>query len=181
MNTAILYNKKISVKCITYATLVLASICLPQLVHLSLGAPGGKLLLPMYLPVLVAGCLMGSMSGMLVGILSPLVSYTVTSVIATPMPATAMLPIMTAELAIFGLVSGLWSKKIAKSTLYVIPAILSTQICGRLLVVLSAAMNGTFSAGIDQVVSSWRGLVLQIILVPVITIVVKAFTQRNND
>ncbi len=181
MTTSILCKEKISVKFITYAVLTFAAISLPQLVHLTVGAAGGKMLLPMYLPVLVAGCIMGSTWGVAAGVASPLISYAITTLMGYSMPALAILPIMSVELAVFGLVSGLWSKKITSSAFFAIPAVICSQIAGRGLVVLFGALNGTVVASLNQVTSSWKGMLLQLVLVPLVAFAVKALTQKNND
>ncbi len=71
-------GKKIAVKTLISAGLVALAVALPQLVHLALGQPGGVQWLPMYLPVLIGGCLLGSRWGLAVGVLSPLVSFAIT-------------------------------------------------------------------------------------------------------
>lgn len=60
----------------------------------------------------LAGCLLGVRRGLGVGIASPLFSFAVTSLAGNAMPAAARLPFMIAELAMFAVVSGLFSKKI---------------------------------------------------------------------
>ncbi len=181
MNASVLYKEKISVKFITYAVLTFAAVCLPQLVHLTVGAAGGKMLLPMYLPVLVAGCIMGSTWALAAGVVSPLISYAITTLMGNSMPALSMLPIMTIELAVFGLVSGLWSGKITKSTYFAIPAVISAQVLGRGFVILLGAFNGTVTVSLNQVASSYKGMLLQLVLVPLVVIAVKALTEKNND
>ena len=70
---------RITVKTVLAAGLVALAVLLPQLVHVALGAPGGVRWLPMYLPVLLAGCLLGPVWGLGVGVLSPLCSFALTS------------------------------------------------------------------------------------------------------
>ena len=66
---------RITVKTVLAAGLVALAVLLPQLVHVALGAPGGVRWLPMYLPVLLAGCLLGPAWGLGVGVLSSLCNY----------------------------------------------------------------------------------------------------------
>ena len=54
------YGKKITYKTLTSALLITLAVVLPQIIHLALGQPGGVQWLPMYLPVLIGGCLMGA-------------------------------------------------------------------------------------------------------------------------
>lgn len=78
---------KVTIKTLVCIGLIVSAIVLPQLVHLALGASGGILLLPMYLPVLIGGCLLGTWWGLGIGVLSPVFSFLLTSVFGNPMPA----------------------------------------------------------------------------------------------
>ena len=78
---------RITVKMLISLVIVVLAVVLPQLVHLALGAPGGVQLLPMYLPILLCGCLLGWKWGLGVGILSPVFSFAITSLAGNPMPA----------------------------------------------------------------------------------------------
>ena len=49
---------KITVKTLVSLAIVALAVLLPQLVHLAAGAQGGMQWLPMYLPVLLGGCLL---------------------------------------------------------------------------------------------------------------------------
>ena len=68
----------------------------------------GSIFLPMHIPVLLCGLLCGPLYGLLCGILAPLISS-----FAPGMPPMAILPGMTAELAVYGLISGLLIQKAA--------------------------------------------------------------------
>ena len=83
----------ITVKALISAGIIALAVILPQLVHLAAGAQGGVEWLPMYLPVLLGGCLLGWKWGLGVGILSPVVSFALTSIGGNAMPAAARLPI----------------------------------------------------------------------------------------
>ena len=98
---------RITVKSLVSIGIVALAVLLPQFVHLVLGQAGGMQWLPMYLPVLLGGCLLGTWWGLGVGIASPLVSFAITSAMGNAMPAAARLPFMAAELAVFAAVSGL--------------------------------------------------------------------------
>lgn len=79
---------------------VALGILLPILFHqVSLG---GRIFLPMHIPVLLAGALIGPVSGLIVGIISPGLSF-----LLTGMPPALRVPLMTLELPIYGLVFGL--------------------------------------------------------------------------
>ncbi len=86
------FNFAVTVKALVAAGVVLLAALLPQLVHLALGASGGAAWLPMYLPVLIGGCVLGWKWGLGVGILSPLFSFCITWAFGDPMPAAVRLP-----------------------------------------------------------------------------------------
>ena len=162
---------KFTVKTLVSAAVVVLAVVLPQLVHLVAGAQGGMQWLPMYLPVLLGGCLLGWCWGLGVGILSPLVSFCITSLAGNAMPAAARLPYMMAELAVFAAVSGLFSAKIAENGWMAFPAVLLAAVSGRLLFLLLAAVFGgvsplTAAAAWQQIQTGLSGLVLQAVLVP---------------
>lgn len=96
---------RITVKAVLSAGLGALAVLLPQLVHLVAGAQGGVQWLPMYLPVLLGGCLLGWRWGLGIGIIAPLMSFAVTSATGNAMPAATRLPYMVAELAVFAAVS----------------------------------------------------------------------------
>ena len=49
----------ITLKAVLSVGLIALAVLLPQIVHIAPGQPGGVQLLPMYLPVLIGGCLLG--------------------------------------------------------------------------------------------------------------------------
>ena len=69
---------KLTVKSIVSLGVVALAVILPQIFHAVLGAAGGVKWLPMYLPVMIGGCLLGVSWGAGVGALSPLVSFAFT-------------------------------------------------------------------------------------------------------
>lgn len=96
---------------VNVAACVFFAVVLPQVFHavsvlIGAGEMLGQIFLPMYLPVLVLALKSNAVSGLVAGILSPLVSFALTG-----MPGSAVLPFIVIELACFGLLSGLLSKK----------------------------------------------------------------------
>lgn len=177
---------KLTVKGLVSAGLVALAVILPQLVHLALGAPGGVEWLPMYLPVLIGGCLLGTYWGLGVGIASPLVSFLITLAFGNPMPAAARLPFMMAELAVFAAISGLFTKKIAGNAWLAFPAVLLAQVAGRavfmLLVVIFQSVTPFTPALIwGQIKTGLAGLVLQAVLVPFIIMGLKKLLDKDNN
>lgn len=177
---------KVTYKTLVSACLVAMAVALPQLVHLALGAPGGVKWLPMYLPVLIGGCLLGAKWGLAVGVLSPLVSFLLTSALGNPMPAAARLPFMAAELAVFALVSGLFTKKIAQNGLWAFPAVILAQICGRAVFLGLIAVTERFTpftAGMiwGQIKTGVIGLAVQAVLAPVVMIGLRQLLMKDAD
>ncbi len=176
----------ITVKALISAGTVALAVLLPQLAHLALGEQAGMRFLPMYLPVLLGGCLLGWQWGLGIGLLSPLVSYLITAAAGSPMPALARLPFMMAELAVFAVICGVFSDKIAKNGLMAFPAVLLAQLGGRSVFLLSAAafsgvspLNAAMVWG--QIQTGFAGLLIQAVLAPVIIIGLKAFMDKSGS
>lgn len=176
----------ITVKALISAGIVALAVLLPQLAHLALGEQAGMRFLPMYLPVLLGGCLLGWQWGLGIGLLSPLVSYLITAAAGSPMPALARLPFMMAELAVFAVICGVFSDKIARNGLMAFPAVLLAQLGGRSVFLLSAAafsgvspLNAAMVWG--QIQTGFAGLLIQAVLAPVIIIGLKAFMDKSGS
>jgi len=167
-----LNNKlKITVKSAVSACIVALAVILPQIVHIALGATGGAKFLPMYLPVLIGGCLLGFKWGLCVGVISPLVSFLLTLAFGNPMPAALRLPYLSAELAVYGAVSGLFADKIAKNAWMAFLAALTAAAVGRCAFLAIAAAFQTISpitaaSALAQVQTGLIGLVLQAVIAP---------------
>ena len=176
---------KITVKSLISAGLVALAVALPQLVHLALGQAGGIQWLPMYLPVLIGGCLLGTWWGLGIGIASPVVSFLMTLAAGNPMPAAARLPFMIVELAVFAVISGLFSKKIAQNAWMAFPAVLLAQVSGRaVFMALGAIFQSVtpFTAAViwSQIQTGLVGTVLQAVLVPFIVMGLKFLLDREE-
>ena len=97
MTTAV---KKISIKTQAVGTVIalISAVALPQIIHVigavsGMGTSLGEALLPMHLPIILAGLLGGSYVAGIAGLLSPLLSFALTG-----MPTSAMLPFMCGEI-----------------------------------------------------------------------------------
>ncbi len=179
---------KITIKSIVSLGIVALAVVLPQLVHLALGQEGGVLLLPMYLPVLLGGCLLGTWWGLGIGIVSPLVSFAITLAFGNPMPAAARLPFMMVELGVFASVSGLFTKKISANGWLAFPAVLLAQVAGRttfllLVVVFQSLTPFTVAVIWSQIQTGLLGMVLQSVIVPFAVMGLRLLLQKdeNND
>ena len=177
---------KITVKTLISVGIIALAVILPQIVHLALGAPGGVQWLPMYLPVLLGGCLLGPIWGLGVGILSPVISFAITSLIGNPMPVATRLPYMIVELAVFAAVSGLFSQRIVKNGWMAFPAVLLAEVSGRLVFLLIAAIFqsvSSLSAATvwSQIQTGLLGMVLQAVLVPFIVMGLRLLLIKDKN
>lgn len=187
MLNAVLKNARLAVRLTVKGAialvLIVAAVALPQIAHIAGGASAGAVYLPMYAPALIAGCILGWQWGLGVGILSPVASFAFTSLfLGSAMPAAARLPFMIAELAVFGLVSGLMSKKIASAPLMAFPAVICAQIAGRLTYfVLSVIFSQTAAAAWAVIETGLTGLYIQAAVVPVIVLLLALAVKHERD
>ena len=137
---------KVTVKTLVSLGVIALAVILPQIFHLAVGGTSGMTYLPMYLPVLIGGCLLGAWWGLGVGVASPVVSFLITLAFGNPMPALARLPFMAAELAAMAAITGAFSGAIAKNGWMAFPAVLLALVGGRLLFLGSVAVFRTVSA-----------------------------------
>lgn len=177
---------KITVKTVLSVVLIALAVGLPQIFHLAAGAESGIKWMPMYIPVLIGGCILGVRWGLGVAVLSPVASFLITSSLGSPMPAAARLPFMAAELAVFALVTGLFSKKIDENGWMAFPAVLIAQVSGRavfiaLVAIFQSAVPFTVAAIWEQVKSGLIGLVAQAFIIPFAVMGVRAVIKRNPD
>lgn len=110
-------------------------VLLPQIFHL-FGAPAGTVFLPMHIPVLISGFIVGPLGGLVVGLISPLLSSFITG-----MPPMTRLPFMVFELMAYGFFSGLIYKYLPRKkwfSLYL--SLIGAQLAGRLVNVLCAVI-----------------------------------------
>ena len=171
MKTRTISMADIRRKALLTAIMISVAVILPQICHLlggqlGLGSQLGEMLLPMHLPVMLAGMLWGPWAGLACGLLSPIVSFALTG-----MPGVALLPFMTAELAVYGLSAGLLSK----TNLPTLLQVMLTQVAGRVAraAVLAVAIYGfgfdrlpisivwtSITAGVAGIVIQWAVLPL---------------------
>lgn len=153
--------------------LVAAGLIIPFITGHAFGVPG-TVLLPMHLPVYLMGMLCGSVYGLIGGIITPILSS-----ILTGMPALyPMLPVMIGELAVYGLLGGLFYHS-GKMKIY--PALLAAMIPGRIvhgiifaIMMFAGSKPVTFASVFASNIDGIPGTVIQFILVPVC---VKAFEK----
>lgn len=135
----------------------------------------GRLFLPMHIPVLLAGLLVGPVSGLIVGLLAPGLSH-----LMTGMPPTYAVPLMSMELPVYGLVAGIfyWKLRLNVFLSLIIAMILGRLFFGLGLFVLGRFMDlpytaaAFFSSG-GAIVTGLPGIFIQLALIPVIVIAIR--------
>jgi len=165
---------------IAYTALYLAlAIVLPIGFH-QLGV-AGRIFLPMHIPVLLAGFTLGPLPGVLVGLIAPLLSH-----LTTGMPPAYAVPLMTVELAIYGLIAGLVYFRF-ESNIYI--ALVIAMIAGRIAFAGALLLLGLFvllpygvaeylAAG-GALVTGLPGIILQIVIIPPLVIAVRRQLART--
>lgn len=176
---------KVTVKTLVSLGVIALAVILPQIFHLAVGGTSGMTYLPMYLPVLIGGCLLGAWWGLGVGVASPVVSFLITLAFGDPMPALARLPFMAAELAAMAAITGAFSGAIAKNGWMAFPAVLLALVGGRLLFLGLVAVFRTVSALSVAVVwaqirTGLVGLVLWAVVAPFIVMGLRKLILKDE-
>lgn len=160
----------VTTKTAATALAIVAAVALPQLFHAmgaasGLGTALGSAFLPMHLPIIFVGLVAGPAAGAIAGAAAPLVSFALSG-----MPMLAMLPLMVAELCVYGLVAGL----LRDIKLPAIAKVLIAQVAGRVAYSLAVAI-AVLAFGRDMSIASiWTsslvaglpGIALQLALLP---------------
>lgn len=188
INKNLSIRTKITIKTLISISLIILSVCLPQIAHLIIKNQSGIKLLPMYFPILIGGCLLGIKYGLFVSIFSPIMSYLFTSLLNNPMPTLERLPFMIVELSIFAIITGLFSKKIAKNPYLSFIAVILAFIVGRssfllLATIFQNMVSFTPTIIFNQIKMGYLGVIIQTIIVPLIIILIqnKMIKETNND
>ena len=164
------------IKYITLLGLFLAlGLIIPFVTSHGIGLPG-NVLLPMHLPVLLTGYLLGPSAGLLLGIITPVLSG-----ILTGMPPIFLMPIMAIELGLYGMFTGLFYHKLKLNvfTSLVLSLILGKIGYGLTLFVLINLFNLTMftktSTVVAAAVTGLPGIIIQLILIPVLVKLLKPY------
>ncbi len=176
---------KITVKSAVSLVLIALAVGLPLIIHVAVGKQGGVTWLPMYLPILLGGCILGKRWGVAVGAIAPIVSYLITLAIGDPMPAATRLPYMMAELVAAAAVTGYAADKIAIKGAIAFPAIALGLIAGRLTLLVLGAIFAPISqlnaaAALSQIRAGLAGAIAQIIVLPLIIIALRRMLLRDD-
>jgi len=146
---------------------------LPLVLHAVPGA--GNTLLPMHIPVLLCGLIVGWPFGLMAGLFGPLLSS-----FTTGMPLMAYAPIMMIELGVYGMLAGMIIPIARTKNQYVniyialIPAMLLGRIIGgaaRAIFFIPETHATHFAWFVSSYfITSAPGIIIQLILIPVIII-----------
>lgn len=169
----------------------------PMIFHIIGGQSLGRMLLPMHIPVLLAGFVLSSGYAFLVGALTPFLS----SIITGMPPLFPMMYIMIFELGIYGLTASLlyrWLKRyeqLRPLKLHIILSLIGAMILGRVTAGLAVwsligihgaihktpFMVGPFAYTVGSVSAGIVGIVIQIIVIPAVIIVLEPIIYRNAN
>ncbi|MCL2526908.1 MAG: ECF transporter S component [Defluviitaleaceae bacterium] len=163
-------------KTVITSMLIALGIVMPMIFHLIPQGLGGRVLLPMHIPVFLAGLVVGPFFGFFAGLITPLLSSMITG-----MPAAGIAVYrMMVELSVYGLAAGLAMRlvhtKRLTADLYI--SLVAAMLAGRIVAGLFQAFvflggGSAFVFGLwvsSYFYSSIPGIVLQIIFVPTIVI-----------
>ena len=151
------------------AMFIALGVVLPQAFHAIPNA--GSVILPMHIPVLMSGYIVGPLFGLICGIATPLLSHLIFS-----MPPAPILPGMICELAVYGLMTGLLNKLI-KNDNEIVKAymvLIGAMLCGRVTYgILNALIfrAGSYSFGAwtsAAFVTAIPGIIIQLVLIPIL-------------
>lgn len=161
-------------KFLTHTALYLSlAVLLPIAFH-ALGI-AGRIFLPMHIPVLLAGFLVGPYCGLLVGLLAPSLSF-----LLTGMPPAYAVPLMTLELPLYGFIAGTFYSKL-NMNVYV--SLIISMILGRMMFGLGLFLLGmfidlpydviTFFSTAGPIITGLPGIGVQLLILPLIVASVK--------
>jgi hypothetical protein len=138
----------------------------------------GPVFLPMHIPILITGALWGPRAGVVTGVLAPALSYLTTG---SPPMVPPVAPLMTVELATYGLVAGLARstlagrmgprrRMLAFEYLWTIATLLSGRVMLGVAASLLGPMLGLRVAAMvyvkGAVLAGLPGIILQLVLIP---------------
>ena len=156
-------------KIVLTALFVALGVALPQAFHMIPNA--GSIFLPMHIPVLVSGFVVGPLFGCLCGVFTPVLSHLIFG-----MPPAPILPQMICELAVYGLSCGLLWKyvKIENQLAKIYVTLVGAMLIGRVVYGIMNAL--VFRAGAYSLqawlsaafVTAVPGIIIQLILIPLL-------------
>lgn len=144
----------------------------------------GSRLLPMHIPVLIAGFVVGWRYGLLIGLITPVLR----SILFT-MPPMQTAIAMSFELAAYGCLTGLLYNILPRRPLYTYATLILSMIGGRMIWgIVSIFIYGfgdnafTWGAFITGgFINAIPGIILQIVIIPVIIIALERANLIQNE
>src|SRR5690554_5592143 len=132
----------------------------------------GQALLPMHLPVIIGGFVLGGPMGLLIGFITPILRSLIFGMPPIFPTATAM----AFELAAYGLLAGLLYRVLSKGTLRVYLSLIGAMLGGRVVwglvsLVLFGLQGRAFSWQLftaGAFINAVPGIVVQLILIPLL-------------
>ena len=171
-------QRKLNVTNLTLAGLFIAlGLIIPYFAGHAFGVPG-TVLLPMHIPVLMAGLLLGWRYGIAVGLVTPLLS----SILTGMPPFLPVLPHMMVELTTYGFLTGLLRKKLKWPVYISLP---TAMIIGRLMAApfiffILGLPNLTALQGvvIGNLLTGLPGIAIQLAFIPALVFFVENIFKR---
>lgn len=152
--------------------LVALGILLPQAFHV-FGTAGGGTFLPIHIPILMAGLMLGPYYGGCIGLLVPLLSS-----LFTGMPPAPKVYFMLFELGAYGVVTGIM---IRRTNVYI--SLLTAMAAGRVMYGFALMLGVKFlgftapfansAAFIGGIVTGIPGIAIQLLVLPVLYMALK--------
>ena len=176
---------------ITYCALFCAlGALLPQAFH-AFGSLSGTVFLPMHIPAMAAGFLLGPLAGLITGILSPLLSWLLTG---GTMPIFIKMPFMMFEIGTYGVLCGVLYRLFARLRLPVLVksvfTVLGAQIAGRLVNLLCTlfavkilgitAKPVSLAAAVASIGTGIPGIVIQLVFLPMLMLALTQLRKHKN-
>lgn len=137
----------------------------------------GRQLLPMHIPVLICGFVLGWPYGLIVGFIVPLLR----SMLFTMPPMYPTAVAMAFELAVYGLMSGLLYKLLPKKNIFIYITLILSMICGRIVWGVVSLLLYTFGGNAftwsifmsGAFINAIPGIIIQIVFIPPIILALK--------
>ena len=152
---------------VTTAMLIAFCVVFPMAFHAIPRA--GSILMPMHIPVLLAGMICGPLFGLVAGVTGPLLSSLITG-----MPPTGIVPIMMIELGVYGLVAGIMINIVhtrrMSVDLYI--SLITAMLAGRIVAGIAQAVyffDGRYAIMMwltSYFSTSLPGIIIQLLLIP---------------
>ncbi len=160
-------------KDLTFSAMLIAlGVVLPIVTHT---IAAGPVLLPMHIPVIIAGFVLKPKNALLVGVLTPILS----SVLTKMPPIYPILPMMVVELGTYGLVTSII---VNKYDINIWLTLIISMVAGRvaamivvfvLVTIFDAQMGNAFLFAINSIKTGTIGIIIQLIIIPPIIVLVK--------